>query len=282
MRISVVIPAHNAASYIAKGIEAAWVQTVKPDEIIVGCDGCTDNTSEIARGLGAIALDLPKSNGAIARNKAAKEATGDLLFFLDADDWWQERKIERHLQVWEQHPESSVVLDRSVATHMNGTLAGWFGGRAEEGPADWRVFLSHRAWPSGSGFSVPRSKYWEIGGFNEKLIKFQDVDFWIRLVAHCGPAYTITDVLTNYLLVEGSVAKRVQRMEENLANVFAEWPFATEADRRVFRSIAYTMAIRQTAWPESGHHLMKSGFPVQNRYFWGSLLQSFKNPRPKK
>lgn len=282
MRVSVIIPAHNAAEYIRRGIDSAWAQSVCPDEIIVGVDGSTDNTASVVRELGATALELPKGNGAIARNRAAEFATGDVLFFLDADDWWEPTKIERHLQVWAAHPASSCVLDRSRATYPDGSTPGWFGGRDTEGPAEWREFLSHRAWPSGSGFSVLRENYWRVGGFNEKLIRFQDVDFWVRVAAELGPPHTILDVLTNYLLMEGSVSKSLANMDGNLENLLAGWPFASAADRRQIRSIAYMIALRQSAWPEAGKHLLKTGFPVQNRYLWGSLLQSLKNRRPSK
>lgn len=282
MRISVIIPAHNAAGYIHKGIESAWSQTVRPDEIIVGVDGSTDNTAEVARGLGAIALDLPKGNGAIARNRAAKAATGELLFFLDADDWWAPSKIERHLATWQDHPDASCVLDRTIATFADGSLAGWNGGRPEEGYADWRVFLSHRAWPSGSGFSVPAAKYWAIGGFNEELIRFQDVDFWVRLAAQEGPAFTMDEPLTHYLLLEGSVSKSLGRIEENVQNMLRQWPFANAEERRRIRSLAYLIALRQSAWPEAAKLLAKTGFPLHNKFFWGSLRQSLKNRRPGK
>ncbi|MBL8048251.1 MAG: glycosyltransferase family 2 protein [Chthonomonas sp.] len=282
MRISVIIPAHNAESYIAKGIESAWAQTVRPDEIVVGVDGSTDQTATVARSLGATALELPKGNGAIARNAAAKAASGDIFFFLDADDWWAPNKIERHLAAWEEMPAASCVLDRTIATFEDGSLAGWTGGRAERGPADWRVFLSHRAWPSGSGFSVRAENYWAVGGFNEKLIRFQDVDFWVRVAAKLGPAFTMGEELTHYLQVQNSVSRSLARLDENLDNMLAEWPFATPNDRRTIRSMAHLIALRQSAWPEALSHAIKAGLPIQNKYFWGSLLRSLKNRRPSK
>lgn len=273
-RISVLIPAYNAEPYIEKAIKSAQSQSRLPDEIIVGNDASTDRTSELARSLGAVVLDLPKGNGSIARNAAAKAATGDIFFFLDADDWWESNKIERHLEQWNS-VAASVVLDRSVATTMESDTR-WKGGLDMDGYLDWRGFLNHKAWPSGSGFSVPAENYWKVNGFNEKLGKYQDVDFWVRCAEACGPAYQMSAVLTHYLLVQGSVSKRIIDPEANLKTLFDGWPFATAVDKARFRSLAYLIAAGATRWPDALKHLSRAGWPVSRRFFWRCLLVSLK------
>lgn len=268
------MPAYNAAATIAESIESAWAQSFRPQEIIVGDDGSTDNTREIAREHGAVVLDLAKGNGAIARNRAAERAEGDILFFLDADDLWHPEKIERHLKVYADHGPG-LILDRSQPFRDDGKGVPWTAGRQQEGFFDWQELINHRHWPSGSGFSVTKEAYWSVGGFNEKLIKFQDVDFWIRC-AHANRAYSIAEELTRYRIVEGSVSKRTAQHGPNLANVLEGWPFATDFEKRKFERITWMMMAERSRWPEALQYLRNAGPLFGNRFYWKCLLASFR------
>lgn len=268
------MPAFNAGATIAESIQSAWAQSCRPDEIIVGDDASTDRTREIARDNGAIVLELPKGNGAIARNRAAEKAKGDIFFFLDADDLWAENKIERHLETYEsKHP--GLILDRSQPFRDDDRPVSWTAGRRVEGFFEWQEIINHRHWPSGSGFSVTREAYWSVGGFNESLIKFQDVDFWVRC-AHANPAYSLNEELTHYRIVEGSVSKQTKNHEPNLANVLKGWPFATDSEKRAFEQIAWMMMAERSKWPLALQYLAKAGSPVGNRFFWKCLVMSFR------
>lgn len=275
LNASVVIPAFNAATTIEASILSALHQTVPVLDIVVGDDASTDSTVAVARAAGATVLELPKGNGAIARNRAAEAAKGDILFFLDADDLWEPTKVAKHLAIHEQlHP--SIVLDRSVPFNPDGSLAHWRGGLNREGAMRWRDFLSHRAWPSGSGFSVSKENYWKVGGFNEKLTKFQDVDFWVRCAAHCGDAYNINEELTRYRLVAGSVSKTTKNQDENLRNLLEKWDFADKNDRNLFLQVANLMMAEQNRWPEALKYLSRAHWPIGNRFFWKCAIVSLK------
>ena len=89
--VSVVIPVRNEAGSIADTVGAVRNQVWKAIrlEIIVVDDGSVDDTAEVARAAGARVIELATSAGegnpAVARNRGAAAATGDLLIFLDAD-----------------------------------------------------------------------------------------------------------------------------------------------------------------------------------------------------
>ena len=85
MRISLILPAKNEAEGLRQALPG--VRQILPEaEIIVVDDGSTDQTASVARELGARVLSSPYSmgNGA-AIKRGAREATGDILFFMDAD-----------------------------------------------------------------------------------------------------------------------------------------------------------------------------------------------------
>ena len=103
MRVSVVMSAYNAEAYIAEAIESVLCQSRTVDQFIIVDDGSIDGTRrEIARYGNRITCLLQDNQGPTAAiNRAIASATGDLLGFIDADDIWSERKLERQLAVLE-------------------------------------------------------------------------------------------------------------------------------------------------------------------------------------
>ena len=91
-KISVVVTAYNIADYIERGVRSVCAQTYRNLEVIVVDDGSTDRTPAICD---ALAKQDPrirvihKENGgpAQARNVGMKTATGEVIGFVDGDDW---------------------------------------------------------------------------------------------------------------------------------------------------------------------------------------------------
>ncbi|HJR64555.1 MAG TPA: glycosyltransferase [Gemmatimonadaceae bacterium] len=85
-----MIPARNEGNGIASAVRAVLDQRDHDAglEVIVVDDGSTDDTPSIAKGAGARVIELPhrqRGNPAAARNRGAKESSGDPIVFLDAD-----------------------------------------------------------------------------------------------------------------------------------------------------------------------------------------------------
>lgn len=88
--VSVVIPVYNGDRFIGQAIESVLSQTYSPLEIIVIDDGSTDQTEQaLAPYLHQIQyLTQPNQGSAAARNSGLCVATGELIAFLDADDFF--------------------------------------------------------------------------------------------------------------------------------------------------------------------------------------------------
>src|SRR3990167_3263984 len=107
-KISIVIPAYNQAEYLEDCVESAYSQTMPAHEIIIINDGSTDNTAEIAErykfaqfpGIESPVKVIHQVNKGLpsARNTGLMNATGDYIWFLDADDMLKENAIERMTQ----------------------------------------------------------------------------------------------------------------------------------------------------------------------------------------
>jgi glycosyltransferase involved in cell wall biosynthesis len=74
-------------------------------------DGSTDATAELVRGFPMVRYVFQDHSGvAAARNRALREASGDYLAFLDADDLWKKEKLELQLQYLREHPDCGIVF----------------------------------------------------------------------------------------------------------------------------------------------------------------------------
>jgi len=99
-KISVIVSNYNYAPYVSEAIESVLRQTYQNYEIIIVDDGSTDNSREIITSYvdkypGKI-IPVFKENGGqgSAFNYGFSLATGDIIAFLDADDYWYENKLE--------------------------------------------------------------------------------------------------------------------------------------------------------------------------------------------
>ena len=87
-KFSVIVPAHNSALYIWKGLDSIRDQTFKDFELIVVCDACTDDTVHVAREYTDKVYEVNYHQDGQTRNFGLDHATGEWVLFLDDDDWF--------------------------------------------------------------------------------------------------------------------------------------------------------------------------------------------------
>lgn len=120
--VSVVMPAYNAARYIEGSIRSVMAQTVTDWELIVVDDCSDDDTCRIVQTLAAadprIRLVRSEANSGVAktRNRAMDLARGQYVAFLDSDDIWYPKKLEKQIALMEdKRAELSYTSYRLVA-----------------------------------------------------------------------------------------------------------------------------------------------------------------------
>jgi glycosyltransferase involved in cell wall biosynthesis len=110
-RVSVIIPVYNGSAYIAKAIASVRDQGYRELEIIVVDDGSTDNTAQVVAGIEPPVLYVRQDNAGtgVARNRGVREASGDFIAFIDADDLWTPGKLALQMAAFDENPELDAV-----------------------------------------------------------------------------------------------------------------------------------------------------------------------------
>jgi glycosyltransferase involved in cell wall biosynthesis len=125
-RVSCIVPAHNAATYLDEALTSILGQTHPPFEVVVVNDGSTDETADIARRHGPPVRVINRECGspAATRNAGIEASEGEFVAFLDPDDLWHKDKLRLQLDRFRARPS----LDGSV-THVRNF---WSDGLLEE------------------------------------------------------------------------------------------------------------------------------------------------------
>jgi glycosyltransferase involved in cell wall biosynthesis len=194
--ISVVIPSYRARDLCIRAVKSALDQTFADLEVIVVEDG--------SHALGR--EDLPPDprvrffqlqenmGGARARNFGVQNAQGNLIAFLDADDWWTPTKLEEQLRIIRTIPPSEK--DWLIYNQVNFSSK-WFPIRPIDETDDLTTFLIYeRNYIQTSGFLMPRRTALRFP-FDESLRRHQDFDLLIDLRSASVP-FIMCDAKTVY------------------------------------------------------------------------------------
>jgi len=191
MKFSIVIPLYNKELYIGRALSSVRAQTFTDWECIVVDDGSTDRGPDIAASTGDLRIRLVRqknSGPSAARNRGAREARGDWIALLDADDYWLTDHLQALAGLIEYYPQCGVVGCNFWCEYSDGrrSLANRHGG--SQGASIER-YLEFNAARKGSLVNTSSTAvckdYWlKVGGFREAYRLSEDADFWCRLCLH--------------------------------------------------------------------------------------------------
>jgi GT2 family glycosyltransferase len=188
--ISVIIPTRDRRASVERALRALSAQSYPPAalEVIVVADGCTDGTAAIAAGPWPMRVHLIEQAAlgpAAARNRGAVAAIGDPLIFLDDDIEVSRGFVAAHL---ERHGETDSVVIGYLPPHVQErrdffavTLRSWWEAMFEPLRDPGHRF-SFSDLLSGN-FSISRSLFARVGGFDETLQCHEDYELGVRLIA---------------------------------------------------------------------------------------------------
>jgi glycosyltransferase involved in cell wall biosynthesis len=205
VKISVVIPAHNAAAFLPRCLGSVFAQTLKPEEVVLVDDGSTDNTAALARELGAKVISQPSEGPAGARNTAIRNASSDWIALLDADDRWHPEKLER--QAASIDPGTVLVYTGVRIFNDSGVLDAH---PAVDAVAT-RKMLRYRNPITASSVLVKREALVRDGGFRKDVRGCEDWDMWMR-AQELGEFVAVREPLTDYYIYPMSLSANPEQM----------------------------------------------------------------------
>ena len=170
--VSVIIPVYNGEDFIRDAIDHIMSQNYPALEIIIVDDGSTDNTAEIIEEL---PFDIryfkqPNAGPASARNRGIRDASADLLVFLDVDDLWPENNLQLLVDEMRNDPHADVIRGYAQIMEYN----------KETGEYDF-VGNPMEAFPDYIGAAIYRSSAFEKVGLFDTTLKYgEDTDWFNR------------------------------------------------------------------------------------------------------
>lgn len=167
--VSVLIAAYNEAKHLPKCLRSLLSQSYPQIEIIVIDDGSSDDTALVAAVCERVRVIRQAHAGkAIAVNRGARAATGDILLFLDGDMIFEREYVERMVRpILEGRAVGTCHEDEFVANPENPWAACWQ--RSAGLPLDRRVVVTDQQRRDGSVIfrAVPRALFLSVGGFDD-------------------------------------------------------------------------------------------------------------------
>ena len=175
MTISVIVPVHNAKETLPRLLDSLSKQTHDDFEIIVVDDCSTDGTSEIIKDYKCNMIHLTRNHGpAHCRNIGAQHAVGEILAFTDSDCRVDPHWIQNIQEIFFQN-ETEAIMGKLVLLPSNFlgdsiSALGFPGGGTLGFDKIWKVdpkgFTDSI---SSCNFAIPKTIYWNIGGFDESF-----------------------------------------------------------------------------------------------------------------
>jgi glycosyltransferase involved in cell wall biosynthesis len=212
--LSVVILTYRCAQYLPEAIESVLAQTYRDFEIIVVDDGSTDNTQEVLARYGDQIRVIRQSNqgSAAARNAGILTARGEYIAFLDADDVWLPKKLEKQVSLIEERPEVGWVYSDHRQFDESGLRASSFFEQNGLRPPPEGWILRKLVWDcitSTITVLARASCFREVGLFHTSLPRGQDYDMWLRLAGRF-PVGCLDEVLALYREHSAQVTSRTR------------------------------------------------------------------------
>lgn len=223
---SVIIPAYNSETTLARAIDSVLAQSYPVQEIIVVDDGSTDGTSEVAARYASKLRYIHQDNAGVssARNRGAQAASGDWLAFLDADDWYYPDRLRWHAEWiqedaglefltgdYEYRDDAGKLLGTSMLQHDAGRMmlakAAGSARVVMDQAHEIQAYVADHFGDTHT-ISVPRSTFLDLGGYPLGYKVCEDVHFLTRLVSRSRRIGVVCVPLGVYLIHSSSATRR--------------------------------------------------------------------------
>ena len=188
MLVSVIVPTYNRLAYLPDAIDSALGQSYPEVEVIVVDDGSTDGTTGMLHATYGERIQCiwqENEGESSARNEALSRSRGSLVAFLDSDDVWATRKLEKQVSFLREHPDTGMVSCHVGVVDDAGELVQAGPLHPEQSTDSVSVeALALRSPVHASTVLVRRAVLNVAGRFDQRLRYGEDWDLCLRVAAH--------------------------------------------------------------------------------------------------
>lgn len=213
--LSVIIPTYNRPTELRRAVSTVANQSYEPREIVIVDDN--GENAEVRAKSYAIAESATISvrvvehvglhGGSASRNAGAALAKGELLAFLDDDDWWEPEKLQRQVAAYQsadRQEKVGLIYTGLRVVDDKGEFLRNRPGRRPENPV--RHLAQQNFIGTVSSAIIPRTVFEAVGGFDEELPARQDLDLWLRIAKHWD-LLAVDEPLTVYVNHQHGISK---------------------------------------------------------------------------
>lgn len=171
--ISVIMPVYNGAHFVPEAVQSILDQGYPNLEIIIVDDGSEDNIADVVDALPTdVRFFRQDNNGpSSARNRGIRDASGEFIAFLDADDLWPADRLNNLARRLMDNPDLQIV--QGAAQLMR---------RDTEDSSFKQIGNPAEAFPHYIGAGLSRKSIWELNGlFDEDMTFGEDTDWYNRV-----------------------------------------------------------------------------------------------------
>lgn len=178
--VSIIVPCYKQAEYLPDAVDSILAQTFSDWECIIVNDGSPDDTEKVAQSLcqkdERIKYIFQTNSGvSAARNNAIRHSSGKYILPLDADDKISPDFVQKAVEVFDSHPDTSIVLGRICR----------FGAVEGFGPEivfSWKDFIWENQISNTAMYK--RVDYDKAFGYNENMKRgLEDWDFYLSMLS---------------------------------------------------------------------------------------------------
>lgn len=208
-RISIIMPAFNAATTIKHAIQSVQHQSLPAWSLTVVDDGSSDATADV---VAAIAADdtrihlLRQENQGVsaARNRAVRHTDGDLVTQLDADDALEPGYLARVKRAFADLPGLALCCVDAFTFAQPGRALGRRSQKGTMKPPVTADRVIARDFQVHTTATYRRSIFETVGGYDSSLRAAEDLDLWVRILLAGGKAHYIDAPLAWYRVDKGA------------------------------------------------------------------------------
>ena len=271
VKVSVIIPVYNVEAYLPYAMQSCIDQTLCDVEFICVNDGSTDNSLEILNRYAKlddriVVIDKPNGGLSSARNAGMRVSNGEIIMFLDSDDYLSPNACER---VWIESLEANtdIIVFGTEIVPANPRPSEWYNWNLHIGSRRFTEFDAKILfYETGSMPFVWRQAFSKrlldkAGVTFDETVKFgEDTVFQMEIFPYAKNIAYIADRLYNYRWCrEGSLMAEINKKEESkLAEhlVIADKIFSFWKEKDIFSKYG----VYPLAWfiDFAGWHILKS------------------------